>query len=192
MSLTVEKCIQAWENSLRQMNAKAEIVFIGDSLTYYGSFSTVFPSQCVCNLGLRGDTIQGMTGRVEQIKLLDPAIVFLMACVNDVGNTPLGEYESLFSRFLDVVMSAVPNASLVVQNLLPVNTEGFHVSCNNEQICRYNKTIGTIAGSRGLRYIDLYSLYAIEDQMPLSFTRDGIHLYPSAYVKWYEAIQLIL
>ena len=39
MGVTVEKCLQAWTNSLRQMNAKAEIVFFGDSLTYYGDFS---------------------------------------------------------------------------------------------------------------------------------------------------------
>ena len=60
MGLTVEKCLQAWTNSLRQMNVKADIVFFGDSLTYYGDFASIFPAKVVCNLGLRGDTIQGM------------------------------------------------------------------------------------------------------------------------------------
>ena len=27
MSLTIEKCLQAWTNTLRQLNAKADIVF---------------------------------------------------------------------------------------------------------------------------------------------------------------------
>jgi len=45
MSVTVEKCLQAWTNSLRQMNAKADIVFFGDSLTYYGNFASVFPNK---------------------------------------------------------------------------------------------------------------------------------------------------
>ena len=57
MSLTVEKCLQAWTNSLKQMNAKADIAFFGDSLTYYGDFALVILDKVVCNLGLRGNTI---------------------------------------------------------------------------------------------------------------------------------------
>jgi len=34
MSEAVEKCLQAWTNSLKQMNTKADIVFFGDSLIY--------------------------------------------------------------------------------------------------------------------------------------------------------------
>ena len=70
MSLTVEKCLQAWTNSLKQMNSKADIVFFGDSLTYYGDFSSVYPDKVVCNLGLRGDTIRGMISRIEQVRVL--------------------------------------------------------------------------------------------------------------------------
>ena len=72
MSLSVEKCLQAWTNSLRQLNEKANIVFFGVSLMYYGDFASVFPGRVVCNLGLRGDTILGMINRVEQVKLLMP------------------------------------------------------------------------------------------------------------------------
>lgn len=39
MALTIEKCLQAWTNSLRQMNANSDIAFFGDSLTYYGDFA---------------------------------------------------------------------------------------------------------------------------------------------------------
>lgn len=34
MSFTIEKCIQAWTYSLRQMNVKADVVFFDDSLTF--------------------------------------------------------------------------------------------------------------------------------------------------------------
>ena len=86
MSLSVEKCLQAWTNSLRQMNAKADIVFFGDSLTYYCVFSSVFPDKVVCNLGLRSDTIQGMIDRVEQVKMFEPNIVYMMGGINDVAS----------------------------------------------------------------------------------------------------------
>lgn len=48
MSLTVEKCLQAWTNSLKQMNARADIFSLGDSLTYYGDFSSIFPGKVIC------------------------------------------------------------------------------------------------------------------------------------------------
>ena len=57
MSVTIEKCLQAWTNSFRQLSAKADIVFFGDSLIYHGDFASVFPDKVVCNLGLRGDTL---------------------------------------------------------------------------------------------------------------------------------------
>lgn len=93
MGLTFEKCLQAWTNSLRYMNAKADIVFFGDSLTYYGDFSSVFSDKVVCNLGLRGDTIQGMIDRVEQVALLEPKVVFLMGGINDVGLLSSNDFE---------------------------------------------------------------------------------------------------
>lgn len=72
MGLTVEKCLQAWTNSLKQMNARADIVFLGHSIIYYGDFASVFPDKVVRNFGLRGDTIQGLIDRVELVKILAP------------------------------------------------------------------------------------------------------------------------
>jgi len=34
MSITIEKSIEGWTNTLRQLKIKADIVFFGDSLTY--------------------------------------------------------------------------------------------------------------------------------------------------------------
>ncbi len=100
MSLSVERCLQAWTNSLKQMNVKVDIVFFGDSLTYYGDFASVFHDKVVCNLGLRGDTIQGMIDRAEQVKILKPKVTFIIAGINDVGNKPADEIELLFLVWL--------------------------------------------------------------------------------------------
>lgn len=121
MSLTAEKCLQAWTNSLRQMNAKADIVFFGDSLTYYGDFSSAFPDKVVCNLGLRGDTIQGMINRVEQVKILEPKLVYVMAGINDASKVSLKDFKEEYEMLVRQLFIAAPHATLYIQNILPVN-----------------------------------------------------------------------
>lgn len=184
MGVTVEKCLQAWTNSLRQMNAKADIVFFGDSLTYYGDFTSVFPNKKVCNLGLRGDTIQGMIDRVEQVSMLEPKQVFLMAGINDMEHLTIDEFQVLYSRLIDIIIHEVPDARLVIQSVLPVNNQSFSISCNNAQIKTVNNKIKKIAVARNLFYLDIHSLYEENEQLPLALTKDGLHLNDVAYVRW--------
>jgi lysophospholipase L1-like esterase len=189
MGLTVEKCLQAWTNSLRQMNAKADIVFFGDSLTYYGNFASVFPDKVVCNLGLRGDTIQGMIDRVEQVKILDPKLVFLMAGINDVSILSVGEFEKFYYSLVDILIRKLPNAIVSLQSILPINIKEFKVNCNNSQINICNNIIQRIAEKRKVKYLDIHSIYEENGQLPLSLTKDGIHLTFEAYKNWYVFLQ---
>ncbi len=184
MSLTVEKCLQAWYNSLSQMKASADIVFFGDSLTYYGNFASVIPDKVVCNLGLRGDTLKGLLNRVKLVKMLKPSSVFLMAGINDVVSLPVKEFGLLYKELL----YELKGASVFVQSILPVNTQYFTVSCNNCQIKSCNIIIERLAKEYAFAYIDLYSRYEENGQLSPLMTKDGIHLTESAYSKWYMAI----
>lgn len=191
MSVTVEKCLQAWTNSLRQMNAKADIVFFGDSLTYYGNFASVFPNKVVCNLGLRGDTIQGMIDRVEQVRLLQPMKVFLMAGINDVACITPDGFELLYNRLLDAISQALPEVTIAVQTMIPVNNKDFSISCDNNQIRACNKKIQKIVEERELNCLDIYALYEVDGLLPVQLTIDGIHLNQNAYSKWYELVSCL-
>lgn len=186
MSLTVEKCMQAWTNSLRQMNARADIVFFGDSLTYYGDFSSVFPEKVVCNLGLRGDTISGMIDRIEQVSLLHPKKVFLMTGINDIANLSNRGFEKIYESLLTRIINDMPNVILYVQSILPVNDRDFTISCNNVQIKSCNDSIRLLAVKYNLVFIDLYLLYENEGYLPKNITKDGIHLTLEAYSIWYS------
>lgn len=190
MSLTVEKCIQAWTNSLRQMNAKADLVFIGDSLIYNGDFASVLPDRVVCNLGLRGDTLQGLKNRVEQVKLLKPNKVYLMAGINDVASKSVYEFRELYESLIRMLRVQIPSMELTVYNMLPVNDIDFTISCNNEQIARYNDEITSLCIKHGLRYDDLYAVYECFGMLPKELTTDGIHLKKEAYHKWYNSLKV--
>lgn len=188
MSLTVEKCLQGWTNSLRQMNARADVVFFGDSLIYNGDFASVLPDKVVCNLGLRGDTLQGMNKRVEQINLLNPRIVYLMAGINDVASKSFVEFREQYESLIRVLKAQNPTTALVVFSMLPVNDVEFKISCNNEQIARCNEEIVSLCMKHGVSYIDLFVLYEQCGQLPNEMTLDGIHLIQSAYHLWYNAL----
>lgn len=190
MSVTVEKCLQAWTNSLRQMNVKADIVFFGDSLTYYGDFASAFPDKVVCNLGLRGDTIQGMIDRVEQVKMLEPKHVFLMAGINDVTTNSIKEFEKRYNQLVKTILENNLDIELIIQSILPVNDNGFSINCNNEQIKKCNLVISKLADDYRLQYIDLFSRY-LNSVMHQSVTKDGIHLLPAAYSEWYNELNVI-
>lgn len=192
MSLTVEKCLQAWTNSLRQMNGKADIVFFGDSLTYYGDFSSVFPGKVVCNLGLRGDTIQGMINRVEQVEIINPRQVLLMAGINDVATCSCNQFFDIYEELVRKLISLIPEADIFVQSLLPVNEHDFNISCNNAQIIRCNANIRTIASKFKLPYLDLYNIYSDNFCLPTIDTIDGIHLRSEAYSKWFNYLLKII
>lgn len=189
MSLTVEKCLQAWANSLKQMKSKADIVFFGDSLTYYGDFASVFPDKVVCNLGLRGDTIQGMIDRLEQVKMLQPKVVYLMAGINDIAYCGELEFKSAYEELVWHIKSDNPGIDIIIQSLLPVNNDEFSISCNNNQIKICNEAILKCAEYFNYKYIDLFSLYAENGELPQRLTIDGLHLKKNGYKRWYELIQ---
>ena len=188
MSVTVEKCLQAWTNSLRQMNAKADIVFFGDSLTYYGDFASVFPDKVVCNLGLCGDTIQGMIDRVEHVRMLEPKQVFLMAGINDVAICSVESFGKQYKALVLKLKEQLPSASIVIQSMLPVNDRDFSISCNNEQILECNIIIKSIASEYQLQHLDLYSVYSIMGFLPKTLTKDGIHLLSKSYYLWVKLL----
>lgn len=191
MGLTVEKCLQAWTNSLRQMKAKADIVFFGDSLTYYGDFSKAFPDKVVCNLGLRGDTIQGMIDRVEQVFLLDPMAVFIMAGINDVETYNKEQFHIKYHNLIDVITKNLPNCKLIIQTMLPVNCDSFDIRCSNARVKTFNDVINSISVEYNLPLIDLYASYENGGMLPHMLTTDGIHLKLTSYDIWYSVIKHI-
>lgn len=189
MSLTVEKCLQAWTNSLKQLNTIADIVFFGDSLTYFGNFSILFPDRVVCNLGLRGDTIKGMINRVEQVKILKPQTIFLMAGINDASVCSIVLFQDLYKQLIQRLLAVTGGARIIIQNMLPVNDEVFCISCNNDQILECNKVIAKLSDYYGCGLIDLFSLYSHNGILPKEMTVDGLHLTPESYDIWYSVLK---
>ena len=178
--------VKGWENTMKQLNYKADIAFFGNSITYYGEFQRVYADKDVVNLGYPGDNIDGMVRRIETLKAVHPDKVFLMAGINGLKNMELEMFVRKYNQLVDSVRKALPCAQIYLQSILPVSRDKERDYGTNTKIMEANSSIRRIAEERHCTYIDLYSLYISDGKMPDSLTEDGIHLCDKAYDRWYK------
>lgn len=182
-------CIKGWTNTLNKLDYDADVVFFGNSITCGGNFQDYFPNVKTCNLGYPGDNMDGMMLRVPQIKAVSPEKVFVMAGINGLQMQTDDVFEKKYQQMVDSIKKTVPEAEVYLQSILPVNYSKTNAYANKGKIRDANEVISRIAQRSGCFYVDLYSLYEKDGEMPHVLTRDGVHLFPEAYDRWMEEIR---
>ena len=188
-------CIRGWTNTLEKLDLNVDVVFFGNSITYGCNFDKQFPHLSICNLGYPGDNLDGMLRRIDQIKVVHPKNVFVMAGINGLSNQSQQEFMTKYSILVDSINKVVPTSRVFLQSILPVNPTmdaGKTYKGKTDKIVAGNDAIRRIAKERECVYIDLYNLYAKDNIMPSELTRDGVHLYPKSYDRWAEVIRKYL
>ncbi len=159
-------------------------VFFGDSITFMGDWQGYFPEREVYNLGVSGDTIEMLEDRIGQVYKAEPGRLFVMVGINDLlSGFTVDETIREFEKLLDML----PECRVYVQSLLPVDA---WFGDRAELVAEYNARLRALCEERGLTYIDLYPLY--DDgtgHLGSEYTRDGLHLRPTAYEKWVDVIR---
>ena len=178
--------VKGWENTMRQLDYKADIAFFGNSITYYGNFQQAYVDKNVVNLGYPGDNIDGMLWRIETLKAVNPDKVFLMAGINGLKNMEMETFNRKYNQLVDSVRKALPHAKIYLQSILPVIKNKEKDYGSNTKISEANEFIKQVAQEKHCTYIDLHSLYVSNGMMPDSLTQDGIHLCDRAYDRWYK------
>lgn len=156
-------------------DVKADVVFIGDSLTEFCDWSELLQRR-VINSGVSGDTVKGVKNRAERIAKYSPKKVFLMIGINDL----LAGNEHIISDYDDLLITLrrdCPQATIYVQSILHVSPSW---PVSSDKILAANEELKTLCDKYHLTYIDI-SPAAI-------FTSDGLHLTGDGYRKWAEVI----
>lgn len=183
-------CIRGWTNTLEKLRLDVNVVFFGNSITCGSSFEKYFPDVSICNLGYPGDNTDGMLLRVNQIKVVHPEKVFVMAGINGLHIQTEQVFTEKYATMVDSIKQAVPNSKIYLQSILPVNPSmKAGKPFNKEKIAKCNEIVRRIAEQKGCVYVDLYRLYAVDGIMPAELTRDGVHLFPESYDRWAEEIR---
>ena len=180
----------AWNRTLADLYA--DIVFYGDSLTAGGAWGEWYPGWTCVNLGVVGDTVDGLNSRFEQVEMLEPSKCFLMIGVNDLNygasvDFTLPYYEKLLTD-LDTLGQDTGLATYVL-SVLPLREGETSYPTTNSQIRQLNEGIAALAEQFGMTYVDLHPLFADEAGMlRQEYSFDGLHLNELGYQVWQEAL----
>ena len=133
--------------------------------------------------------MDGVMLRVGQIRAVHPEKVFVLTGINVLHWETDKVFERKYQRMVDSIKSAAPQAEIYLQSILPVNHSMCKGYASSEKIIKSNETIAKIAARSNCVYVDLWSLYEKDGEMPKELTRDGVHLFPEAYDRWANEIK---
>ena len=178
----------SWENSLKQLQYDADIVFIGDSLTNGENFQEYYKNQKILNLGLSGDSLQGIHKRSAIISHFAPKKIFIQGGINNLAGDNIDNLIKLYDAMINEIVANNPSAKIYIQGILPISNAKQTKGRTNENICKLNKQLCSIADKYKLTYIDLFPLYELSGEMNPEYTTDGIHLKDEYKYLWLEAL----
>jgi len=167
------------------------LVFIGDSLTQWGDWGQRFPGYQVINLGIAGETVEGLLARRERIrtKIDNPDFIFLMTGINNIAT---GRYD-IVPPYREIVRNLTTwynQAIVVVQSLLPVDIEWV----SKDVILDINGLLEEISREYGAEYLDVFSSFVDAKGTPKNgyLSDDGVHLASKGYDVWEKEVKRFL
>lgn len=167
---------------------KADIVFVGDSITARGEWQEFFPDQVVLNRGIDSDVTEGVRNRLSVIIEAQPKKIFLMIGINDLRQGISSETTlNYYGQILDDLTAALPDCEVYVQSILPVHSS---TGIPNKDVQTLNASIQELAIKHDVTYVDIYSLLADEDNdLPKAYSIDGVHMTGEGYGIWVKALK---
>lgn len=167
------------------------LTFIGDSLTEYFDWEERFPEYRVTNLGVSGETVEGLLDRLKRVRsrINDPDIMFVMTGINNIAMEQYdisGDYKEIVSK----LTSWFKNSKIVVQSVLPVRLDWI----NNNVIKDINRHLKKIADDFSAEYLDVYGLFVDPQGIPMreNLLDDGVHLSDKGYHAWANEVERFL
>lgn len=173
------------------MNKLKNLVFIGDSLTQWCDWDQRLPGHTVANLGIAGETVEGLLARRERIRaqIDNPDFIFLMTGVNNLANQ---QYDIIppYRKIVRNLTTWYKRSTVVVQSLLPVGLEWI----SSNVIQDTNRLLEQIAREQSVDYLDIYSLFVDSKGNPKKgyLSEDGVHLAGKGNDVWAKEVERFL
>jgi len=167
------------------------IIFIGDSLTQWFDWEGRFPAHRVMNLGISGETVEGLLARRGHIRsvVVNPDLIFLMTGINNIVN---GQNNILppYRKLISDLITWYRKSKIIIQSILPVGLSWI----SNNVIKDVNCGLMDIASEYNTEYLDLYTLFVDATGKPIRgyLSDDSVHLANRGYNTWSNAIESYL
>ncbi len=168
-----------------------QLVFIGDSLTQWFDWQGRFPEYIIVNLGISGETVEGLLARLELIhsQVCNPDYIFIMSGINNIANEQFMRVEP-YREVVRNLTSWYKKSKVVVQSILPVDLSWI----SNGIIIDTNRSLEKIAIEYASRYLDIYRNFVDSngDLKKGYLSNDGVHLANKGYAVWAYEVEKML
>lgn len=171
--------------------AKADAVFLGNSITAGGHWSELLGRERIVNRGIGGDNTLGMLHRLSSVYSLRPKLCFIMAGINDLyADAPVDRIFRNYCSIIDTLRahSIIP----VIQSTLHVNPKWKRTEEKNPLVAELNGLLKGYAEKNSITFIDVNAVLSTGGVLRDEFTTDGVHLTPAAYAAWRELLFPVL
>jgi lysophospholipase L1-like esterase len=168
-----------------------KLLFIGDSLIEYFDWQDRFPKHSVYNMGVAGETVEGMYSRIEVVySQLDEAdAVFIMSGIN---NLAMGDKKFIpaYRKVVEGLKEHYASSRIFVQSLLPV----LFPWISNDEIRAMNTELKKMAGEEDVLYLDIHPHFIGGDGAPVRryLLDDGVHVSADGYLVWAAEVERVL
>lgn len=167
------------------------LLFLGDSLIEFFDWRGRFPEHEVHNLGIAGETVNGLYARLNGIfsRIKDANHVFIMSGIN---NLAMGDDHFIepYRSVIRAVAVSYPSAVIHVHTLLPV----LFPYISNDTIAYLNSKLCSMAVNEGVDVIDLHTLFLDQRGKPIAsyLLEDGVHISSEGYALWSHVLEKLL
>ena len=173
----------------QHFSPKADVAFIGDSITNGGRWSEFFPHLKVVNRGVGGDKASDIVSRLSSVLTTQPTKAFIMVGINDIHQyVAISDILDNYMTIVDSLTNA--NINVFIQSTIQCEISAcgaMHVKSVNE----LNKELAKLALDRNVNFVDLGELSEQEGLNP-KYTTDGVHLTAEGYIYWVNKLSATL
>ncbi len=167
------------------------LLFLGHSLIEYFDWQERFPAHNALNLGVAGETVEGLLSRVLKIKDVCPRadMIFIMTGINNVAMGD-ADFFGTYRVILEKLSSYYPGAKVFVHSILPVAVDFM----TNKPVLEANARLKELAEASGAEYLDIYSRFVDGRGEPVRehLLDDGVHLTRRGYAVWSGVLEEII
>lgn len=171
---------------------RENVVFIGDSITYFYDLEKYYKSLPVINSGIGGYRTDDVYNTLrEKLYVYNPTKVFLLVGTNDFLDGKNNEYiVNKIEDIVDTIHDNRPNAKIYLESIYPINnTDNKKIdkkmvnNRDNNRIKEINKELKEYCKEEELcTYIDMYNeLVDGDGNLRLEYTTEGLHISDKGY-----------
>lgn len=173
------------------LTSSADVVMLGNSLTYNVNWSELLNRKNVVNRGIISDITQGYLHRLDYVYKLKPKVCFIEGGINDLNAS--FQVEAIFENFVEIIKELKQhNIIPVIQSTICVAKEYPKAEEKNKLVAELNSKLSEYAKENNIDFIDIKSLVTHNNFLMNKFTYDGLHLNAGGYKLWKPLVEKVL